>query len=282
MRGSALSGWLGFGVALGAGMAGQTVSADGVAIRYDDSGVGAPALVFVHGWSCDRRYWRGQLGPLAARHRVVALDLAGHGESGTGRSDWTMHAFGEDVAAVVEHLRVAQAVLIGHSMGGDVIVEAASLLGDRVRGLVWVDVYDGLDEPSSDEAVARFSASLRDEFTAAVATFVATMFSPGADPTLVECVTTDMAGAPAAIAIPVAEHAMANGQVMPGLVRKLQIPIVAINSDWLPPDVESLSRYGVQVLTMAGVGHFAMLEDPARFNELLATVVDAFTPKPSE
>lgn len=258
-------------------MAGQAVSVDGVPIRYDERGDGAPVLVFVHGWSCDRHYWREQLEPLAARHRVVALDLAGHGESGTGRSDWTMHAFGEDVAAVVEQLRVEEVVLIGHSMGGDVIVDAASLLGDRVRGLVWVDVYDGLDEPSSDEAIAGFSASLRDDFPAAVKAFVRTMFSPGADPALLEWVTTDMAGAPPAIAIPVAEHAMANGRAMPGLLRNLQIPIVAVNSDWLPPDVESLSHYGVRVLKMAGAGHFAMLEDPARFNELLAAVVDDFT-----
>jgi pimeloyl-ACP methyl ester carboxylesterase len=56
---------------------------------------------------------------------VVAIDLAGHGESGVGRKAWTMPTFGDDLVAVVERLALADAVLIGHSMGGDVIVEAA-------------------------------------------------------------------------------------------------------------------------------------------------------------
>lgn len=57
-------------------------SADGLPVRYEVLGDGTPALVFVHGWSCDRRYWDGQVGYFADRHRVVAIDLAGHGESG--------------------------------------------------------------------------------------------------------------------------------------------------------------------------------------------------------
>ncbi len=53
-------------------MPGRTVSADGVPIRYDDEGAGTPVLVFVHGWSCDRRYWREQVEPLAATHLFTA------------------------------------------------------------------------------------------------------------------------------------------------------------------------------------------------------------------
>ena len=62
------------------------VSADGIAVRYEVRGRGAPALVFVHGWSCDRRYWNAQMDYFADRHQVVAVDLAGHGESGLGRT----------------------------------------------------------------------------------------------------------------------------------------------------------------------------------------------------
>src|SRR5918994_764401 len=91
-----------------------------------------PALVFVHGWSCDRSYWSRQLPHFAGRHNVVAIDLAGHGESGVGRQAWTMPAFGDDVVAAVEQLGLESTVLIGHSMGGDVIVDAALKLPDRV------------------------------------------------------------------------------------------------------------------------------------------------------
>jgi pimeloyl-ACP methyl ester carboxylesterase len=83
-------------------MTGAVRSAGGVTVRYDVHGRGLPALVLVHGWSCDRGYWRHQVPHLAAERTVVAVDLAGNGESGTaGRNAWTMPSFGDDVAAVV-------------------------------------------------------------------------------------------------------------------------------------------------------------------------------------
>jgi pimeloyl-ACP methyl ester carboxylesterase len=90
-------------------------SADGVPVRYDGYGAGGPAIVFVHGWSCDRGYWDGQVAHFAERHRVVTVDLAGHGESGLGRTAWTIPSFGEDVVAVVDRLELSDMVLAGHS-----------------------------------------------------------------------------------------------------------------------------------------------------------------------
>jgi pimeloyl-ACP methyl ester carboxylesterase len=115
-------------------MSGVATSRDGIPLTFEVHGSGTPALVFVHGWSCDRGYWSGQLAAFSDRHQVVAVDLAGHGESGGGRQTWTMAAFGDDVVAVVEQLGLGELVLIGHSMGGDVIVEAALRLGERVLG----------------------------------------------------------------------------------------------------------------------------------------------------
>src|SRR5688500_10631395 len=98
-------------------------SSDGTPIAYQITGAGAPALVFVHGWSCDRGYWAGQIEPLSRQFTVVAIDLAGHGESGLGRKNFSMESFGDDVAAVVNRLGLQRVVLIGHSMGGDVVPE---------------------------------------------------------------------------------------------------------------------------------------------------------------
>ena len=119
---------------------------DGVDIRYEVAGSGEPALVFVHGWSCDRSYWRAQTDHFEASHRVVAVDLGGQGESGLGRKDWTMTAFGGDVRAVVEALALRKIILVGHSMGGHVIVEATQLMPDRVAALVLVDTFDNVDQ----------------------------------------------------------------------------------------------------------------------------------------
>jgi pimeloyl-ACP methyl ester carboxylesterase len=117
------------------------ISPDGVPIHYETHGAGAPALVFVHGWTCDRSYWEQQMGHFAQQHQVVAINLAGHGDSGLSRKAWTIPAFGEDVVAVVEKLGLEQVVLIGHYMGGPVIIEAARRMPDRVVGLVGADTY---------------------------------------------------------------------------------------------------------------------------------------------
>ncbi|MGD9159180.1 MAG: alpha/beta hydrolase [Desulfobacteraceae bacterium] len=83
-------------------------------------------MAFVHGWSYDSRYWQNQVPVFSKKYRVVVVDLAGHGHSGMSRINYRMSYFGEDVKAVTEAVGSKQVILIGHSMGGAVIVEAAS------------------------------------------------------------------------------------------------------------------------------------------------------------
>src|SRR5262249_26034392 len=112
------------------------ISADGVPIHYEVQGHGTPALVFVHGWCCDRYYWDRQAAHFAPHDTVVCLDLAGHGTSGPARTPWTIPALGEDIVAVVEQLGLAQVVLIGHAAGGLGLIEAARRLPTTVIGVV--------------------------------------------------------------------------------------------------------------------------------------------------
>jgi pimeloyl-ACP methyl ester carboxylesterase len=257
-------------------MSGVATSRDGIPLAFEAHGAGTPTLVFVHGWSCDRGYWRGQLRPLGTRFQTVGVDLAGHGDSGAGRRDWTMAAFGEDVVAVVEQLGADEVVLIGHSMGGDVVVEAALCLGDRVAGLVWVDVYGTLGEPASDQEVEAFAASFREDFVPAARAMVRRLFPPDADPELVERVAADMSAAPPEIAVDALRHAVGNEPGVLAGLRQLSVPVVAINPDAPGTDTEALRRHGVEAVLMPGVGHFPMLEDPDGFNRLLGEVIEAF------
>jgi sigma-B regulation protein RsbQ len=57
----------------------------------------------------------------------------------------------------------------------------------------------------------------------------------------------------------------------------LTAPVVAINPDYRPTDVESLRRYGMKTVLMSGVGHFLMMEDPDAFNSLLDETIEGFT-----
>jgi pimeloyl-ACP methyl ester carboxylesterase len=260
-------------------------SFDGVPIHYEVQGSGPPALVFVHGWSCDRSYWEGQSGVFARQHQVVTIDLAGHGESGLQRNDWTITAFGRDVAAVVEQLGLKQVVLIGHSMGGPVIVEAARLMPGCLAGLVGVDTYRNLAEVRKAAEIEQYLVPLRANFREATRKVVSAMFIPGSDPGLVERIVADMSAAPPQVAIAASKALRDNDlNLQAGLqeLRGLEIPVMAINSDYRPNDFEAARRYGVTIQTMSGVGHFVMMEDPVIFNRLLGETLDELAGKVGE
>jgi pimeloyl-ACP methyl ester carboxylesterase len=250
-------------------------SADDIPIYYDAYGEENTTLVFVHGWSCDRTYWTAQLEPFSEKYRVVTIDLAGHGQSGGDRKKWTIESFGDDVAVVVRELDLKEVVLIGHSMGGDVIVDAATKLPGRVKGLIWIDTYKQLGTPRTAEQVTNFIEPFRTDFKTKAYSFVKGMFTETADSTLVERVATDMSSAPTDVAIASMEAAITYDAKVTGNLEKLRLPVMAINPDNSPTDTTSLKRYGVLVTTMPGVGHFPMMEEPSRFNEILLETVES-------
>ena len=255
----------------------SVLSADGVSIHYDDVGAGDPALVFVHGWNCDRSYWSGQLDHFARTHRVVNVDLAGHGDSGLNRGEWTMRAFGEDVSSVVTALDLQNVVLIGHSMGGKVIVEAARQLGDRVAGLVGVDTFHNGGRKTPQGRQDEVFGQLAEDYPGFIANFVNRTFVEQSDPGIRDWVMADMSAAPYASAVG-ARQASGSYDATP-VVASLDVPLVLINSDFLPTDTAHLQANAkdFRYREMSGVGHFVMLEDPATFNALLAQVLADIT-----
>ena len=131
---------------------------DGVAIVYSAAGAGEPALVFIHGGLADRTFFDGQLKAFAGRYRVIALDLAGHGESGANRTKWGIPEFGADVKAVVEAEKLKRVILFGNSLGGPTAIEAALLLPDRVIGVVGIDTFQSLDYSMTTEVARHLCA----------------------------------------------------------------------------------------------------------------------------
>jgi len=258
------------------GQTSATNSPDSIRITYEMHGDGATTLVFVHGWSCDRTYWKGQIAPFSKNYKVVAIDLAGHGESGFGRKHWTMEAFGEDVAAVVKELDLKKVIMIGHSMGSVVIAEAALHLPGRVAGLVMVDQFKNLGPGMTREEVEHLTTRLRNHFTDSVRAFVRRMFLPGSDTSLVEWVATDMSSSPAAVALEAFETTLNYSRRMPQTLSKLKLPVIAINDNRRATDFPSMKQYGVEVMVMSGVGHFLMMENPEGFNLLLKTAITKF------
>jgi len=261
-----------------ASVSGKVQSADGVEIEYEMCGSADTALVFVHGWSCDKSYWQDQLPFFCHFYKVVTIDLAGHGKSGTNRTDWTIQAFAQDVAAVVNSLDLRPVVLIGHSMGGPVILEATHLFPDRVVGLIGVDTFQDFSHRMTQNEINQYLAPLKADFKKGAYAFVKNrLFSPQSDSSIVNKIANDMSSAPPEIALAAIENAwkydMRRG------VLGLRVPIRCINSDIFPVNTEGNRRYvkSFNVLFMSDVGHFVMNEEPALFNTLLdASIRDFF------
>jgi len=248
-------------------LAADTVkSLDDLDIAYDVLGEGDTAVVLIHCWSCDRTYWREQLDALAAKYLVVNIDLAGHGESSLGRNNYLMADFGSDVAAVVKKLDLKQVILVGHSMGGTVAVEAAAQLPGRVIGLIGIDTLQepGFNYPA--QAVEGFLEPMRADFKTRTGQFVASMFPEGADQALIDQVAGDMSDAPPEVAISAMYYLLTHD--LKATLETLDVRIACLDSDKAPIDREGWAFYepGYATMTMEGVGHFLLLEKPAEFN----------------
>ena len=253
-------------------------SADGVAIEYEVRGAGPVALVFIHGWICDRTHWRHQVDAFAGGHTVVTLDLAGHGNSGKDRDDWTADRFGADVQAVVEALDLPRVILVGHSMGGQVALEAAARMPERVLGVVGADTLHNVETAVDPDQWNSLMKMYEADFAGTCANFVKYMFpEPTEDTGLSDWVRGNMCDADAEIAIAI-------GRQMPSfdqsaMLAAAAVPVRCINSGKTAvTDIEANLRYGdYNAVLMEGVGHFVMLERPEEFNRLLAEAVEELT-----
>ena len=246
------------------------LSKDGTPISYEVHGSGEPALVFVHGWSCDARYWREQVPVFSEKYRVVVLDLAGHGHSGTTRTKYTMSAFGEDVKAVTEAAGGGKAILIGHSMGGSVIAEAARLMPNRVVGLIGIDTLEDIEYPLTREEFKKMVAPLEKDFKTGSRQFVKDMISPETDPQLREFILSDMAAAPSAVALSAMEEMMS--QYITGeaskIFEQIRVPVVTVNGDMWPINYEGNRRHmlSYEAIVLKGADHFLMMNRAEEFN----------------
>jgi 3-oxoadipate enol-lactonase len=146
----------------GAGVPAMTRSADrvtavlerpGARLVYEVTGEG-PAVVLIHGFGLDMRMWDSQAGPLAARFRVVRYDCRGFGASGP-LDPAVAYTHAGDLVALLDHLDIADAVLVGLSFGGRVALQTALADPARVCGLALLDaVLDGVPwDPESARAL---------------------------------------------------------------------------------------------------------------------------------
>ena len=256
----------------GAGVTTGTVAApDGVQIAYDVRGAGSTALVFVHCWSCDRTFWKNQVDVFSDRYKVVTLDLGGHGKSGKTRQKWAVLGLAKDVQAVADKLELKRMILVGHSMGGPVSLEAARLLRGRVIGVIAVDTLHNAEARMTPAMVEPIAAKLKADFPGTMSDVMGSMFADGADPKVREWVETRAKAANPETAVDLMLD-FANLD-MKKLFSEAGVPIRAINAQrpGAPTtETESNRKYAdFDAILIDNVGHFVQLEKPREFNAAL-------------
>jgi pimeloyl-ACP methyl ester carboxylesterase len=254
-------------------------------LNHQDSGAGRPVITFVHGLACALEDWQAQVAALAAAHRCISLDLPGHGAS-PAQGPLAIEDFGQRVADTVRGLDATPTVLVGHSMGCRVVLEAARRLDDGALGVVLVD---GSLRGTGDAQAARAEtrAAITDAgFEPYVRGLFEAMFTPQADAALRErIVRRALRLDPLAGTGLIADLAAWDAGRMEPVLAATRIPILVIQSTGVDaqrnrvplqpgqstPFVDKVleHRPGTPVELIPGIGHFTMHEAADRVTDLV-------------
>jgi 3-oxoadipate enol-lactonase len=118
-----------------------TATVNGVRLHYELHGDSGEPLVLVHGYTGDITDWRHQLPEFSTSHRVLVMDLRGHGrsEAPRDRSSYTVEQMAGDVATLIDQVGLERYHLLGHSMGGAIVQEIALGSSQRLLSLTLED-----------------------------------------------------------------------------------------------------------------------------------------------
>jgi pimeloyl-ACP methyl ester carboxylesterase len=253
---------------------------DGLKLVCEVRGKGDTALVFLHGWCCDREHWKHQVEVFAADFRVVAFDQAGHGESGKDRKEWSGLGLAADVETVVKELGLKRVILVGHSMGGPVALMAAKRMPRNVVAVIGVDTLHNAERKSSEESTKKLVEALEADFKGTMRASVSGWLPEKTDPELKKWILTRAVSQDPKMAI-----GLMRGRStvdFTALFNEAKVPIRCINSGGrkMPTAVAINKKYAdFEAIIVDDVGHFPMLEKPAEFNQKLRDVLKEFAAK---
>jgi pimeloyl-ACP methyl ester carboxylesterase len=237
-------------------------------LGYDAAGSGEPALLFLHGWCGDRSFFAPQFEHFSQSHRVVAVDLPGHGKSDVP-DQYLIEAFAGQVAELTGELGLGRSVVFGHSIGAMVALALSQLAPELVGAVALID-----PPPLSKEVWKGFAPQLIDSFSGPDGPtgrrqFVEQMFLPTDDPTRRARIIDTMTAVPNDIAIPLVQ-AIAAFDAM-AVLERCTVPVLTISSAVPTNDAASLlaANPTMTLGQTVGAGHFLQLEVPDQVNPMI-------------
>jgi pimeloyl-ACP methyl ester carboxylesterase len=247
-----------------------TIVHNGTKLAFEDRGAGKPAFVFVHGWTCDRSFFAPQAEHFARRHRVVSVDLRGHGESDKPPGPYPIAAYADDIAYVIEQLCLGKTVAVGHSMGGVTALQLAAAHHDCVAAIVMVDPAPFVFPPELGAGLEAMAGDIEAGNQESRRRFITNhLFLPTSDRTLVEAVLAAMLAAPSHVAANAMRGTLAfDGRAVAALCKVPALHLAGtpplnpphLMSEWLPNVVNGWT---------VGAGHFNQLEVPDQVNAMI-------------
>lgn len=259
-----------------------TTRIDDIQLAYDDVGVG-PAVVLIHGYPFNRSLWTEQTDALTSRCRVVTPDLRGFGESDASEGPATMNRMAEDVAKLMDHLGIDQAVIGGLSMGGYVALAFVKQFPSRVKALVLADTRAQADTDEGKQGRHQQAEKAQSEGMAGIAdAMLPKLLTPetvSKRPEVVKRVRdmmlrTKPQGAASALL------GMAEREDLSEFISTIRVPtmIVVGREDAITPLADSEKMQSKitpsRLVVMENAGHVSNLEQTEQFNFALLRFLD--------
>jgi pimeloyl-ACP methyl ester carboxylesterase len=244
---------------------------DNRTLAFVEEGKADPPVVLLHGMACDHTHLLPQLEHLSPRHRTVAFDLRGHGQSYRPGQRFSIDAFADDLSWLCDELSIDRPVLIGHSLGGSIALAYAAQHPDRVRALALLDSGVRSPEMLRSELSAFYDTLGGRDHARLVREFVRErLFEPTDGAALADSVAELMASQPAEVFLAIARNvvleldsrAAALACTVPSLL------ILAARPFANSADVAGLGP-NWRVGRTVGSGHFVQLVVPDQVNAML-------------
>ena len=247
-------------------------TSDGTRLHYRIAGKGSPTLIFIHGWCSNLDHWEPQARSFASRHRVLRVDLRGHGRSDAPERGYSIRQFAADVAALAGSLRVRGAVVAGHSMGRLVAIELAGRHPRVAKAVVLADPALGIGRPRGPVDESPIVRELRGPgYPAPVTQFYERLFSEAKDRRLAARVVADAARTPQHVALGAmrAFRIFWNSAAAGGKRVKQPVLTVVASDSPVTSEAQRMLLPDGQFAQVVGAGHFLQLEAPEQFNAML-------------